>query len=139
MRNNSTQLDSRPHQALLTSHHLLAPSKRKDLQSLSAKLSLVGFAKTGHPGIMYAIGTRQDLVEWIREVKSWQWLALRVRMTPEPLEGIELEARRGQDGARHGKGRGEWVEIEKVGEALEWLRARGRDERLLTDFGIGVG
>ena len=59
-------------------------------------------------------------------------------MTPDPLEDAELEPRGGEDGARHSKGRGEWVEIEKVGEALEWLRAKGRDERLLTDFGIGV-
>lgn len=90
---------------------------------------------------MYAIGTREDLEEWIREVKSWQWLALRVRMTAEPIEGDEsgLENSKGSEsGARGGKGRGEWVEVEKISEALEWLKVRGR-EGLLLDIGMGGG
>jgi hypothetical protein len=89
---------------------------------------------------MYAVGEHDDLVEWIREVKSWQWLALRVRISAEILEEGVTEAQtiRGQkDGARGGKGRGEWVELEKVGEALEWLRDKGR-ESILTDVGIGA-
>ena len=129
------------HHALLTSHHLLSTSKRKDLVSLASQLSLLSFSKTGHPGIMYAMGDVEDLEEWIREVKSWQWLALRVRITPEPVKstyGPDEEARRGQDeGARGGRGRGHWDELEKVGEALEWLRPRG-SEKLLTDCGIGA-
>jgi hypothetical protein len=130
-----------PHHVLLTSHHLIAPSKRKDLASLSSQLSLVGFAKIGHPGIMYAIGEREDLLEWLREVKSWQWLALRVRIAPEPIpddEGRAKGDRGGDNGARGGKGRGEWSEVEKIGEALEWLRKEGR-ERLLTELGMGAG
>ena len=129
-----------PHHILLTSHHLIAPSKRKDLHSLSSQLSLIGYAKTGHPGIIYAIGEYEDLVEWVREVKSWQWLALRVRIAPEPCEATQLEeGTRGKEaGARGGKGRGEWVEVEKVGEAVEWMRKRGR-EALLIQLGIGVG
>lgn len=129
---------SKPHHALLTSHHLLSNTKRKDLISLSSSLSLVGFAKRGHPGIYYATGTRDDLTEWIREVKSWNWLALRVRMTPEPISGQEeLETGRGgEQGARGGKGRGEWVELEKISEALDWLKARGRED-LLLDIGMG--
>lgn len=131
-----------PHHVLLTSHHLIAPSKRKDLVSLSSQLSLSGFAKTGHPGIIYAVGERDDLVEWLREVKSWQWLALRVRIAPEPLPGwitfTGSEGNKGKEsGARGGKGRGEWLEVEKVGEAVEWMKDRGR-ERLLTDLGLGV-
>lgn len=130
--------DEKPHHVLLTSHHLIAPSKRKDLNSLSSQLSLAGFAKTGHPGIMYAIGSRSDLVEWLREVKSWQWLALRVRISPEPIEEEESGGRGKESGARGGRGRGEWVELEKVGEAVEWMRKRGR-EKMLTDLGMGVG
>ena len=126
------------HHVLLTSHHLIAPSKRKDLNALSSQLSLVGFAKVGHPGIIYAIGTRDDLVEWVREVKSWQWLALRVRVSPEPAGEGEASGRGKENGARGGKGRGDWVELEKVGDAVEWMRRRGR-EKLLTDLGIGVG
>ena len=128
--------DRRPHHALLTSHHLLAPSKRKDLQHLSSKLSLVGFAKTGHPGIMYAVGAKRDLEEWVQEVQTWQWLALRVRVTPEPVgeaEEVVSDGRKGQS-----KGRGDWTEVTKINEALEWLKQRGR-ENILIDFGIGVG
>lgn len=129
-----------PHHALLTSHHLLSSTKRKDLISLSSSLSLVGFAKRGHPGIMYATGSREDLTEWIREVKSWNWLALRIRMSAEPIpDQEELETGRGgEEGARGGKGRGEWVELEKINEALDWLKIRGR-EGLLLDLGIGGG
>ena len=135
---NDDPLSDHPHHALLTSHHLLSSTKRKDLISLSSSLSLVGFAKRGHPGIMYATGTRDDLTEWIREVKSWNWLALRVRMSAEPIEGqVELESGKGGDqGARGGKGRGQWVELEKINEALDWLKLRGRDH-LLLDLGIG--
>jgi hypothetical protein len=89
---------------------------------------------------MYAIGAQEDLVEWISEVKSWNWLALRVRMSAEPISGEEeLEGGRGSgDGARGGKGRGEWSELEKISEALEWLKGRGR-EGLLLDIGMGGG
>ncbi|WVQ73212.1 hypothetical protein IAR50_002778 [Cryptococcus sp. DSM 104548] len=132
-----------PHHALLVSHHLLAPSKRKDLHALSSSLSLIGFSKTGHPGIMYAIGELSDLEEWIREVKSWQWLALRVRLAPVPIpdEAGKVGQKGQESGARGGKGRGQWTEMEKVGEALDWLRKRGGEERarVLTDIGIGAG
>jgi len=43
-----------------------------------------------------------------------------------------------ESGARGGKGRGEWTELEKISEALDWLRARGR-EALLLDIGMGGG
>lgn len=129
-----------PHHALLTSHHLLSSTKRKNFLALASQLSLTGFSKVGHPGIYYAIGEREDLEEWLREVKSWNWLALRVRVGIEPVPGGEEELEgRGKDvGARGGKGRGDWVELEKIGEALEWLRKRGR-EKLLLDTGIGGG
>ncbi|WVR06381.1 hypothetical protein IAU60_003412 [Kwoniella sp. DSM 27419] len=132
----------KPHHALLISHHLLSSTKRKDLVALSSSLSLTGFSKTGHPGIMYAIGTLGDLEEWIREVKSWNWLALRVRVTPELIIGEEgKESGKGREsGARGGKGRGDWTELEKINEALDWLRQRGPGrDKLLMDFGVGGG
>lgn len=91
---------------------------------------------------MYAIGGREDLDEWIREVKSWNWLALRVRMTPEPTElATEDLGGKGKDaGARGGRGRGDWTELEKIAEALEWLKGRGGGrEKLLLDVGMGSG
>lgn len=128
------------HHTLLTSHHLLSPTKRKNLLALASQLSLTGFSKVGHPGIYYAIGEREDLEEWTREVKSWNWLALRVRVSVEPVPGAEeeLQGSGRESGARGGKGRGDWVELEKIGEALEWLRKRGR-EKMLLDTGIGGG
>jgi hypothetical protein len=60
-------------------------------------------------------------------------------MTAEPIDDEEEVVGRGSsDGARGGKGRGEWVELEKISEALEWLRVRGR-EGLLLDIGMGGG
>ena len=96
---------------------------------------------------MYAVGTSQDLVEWLREVKSWNWLALKVRLAVEPLgehvedaEHVEdeLSGPGMADGARGGKGRGDWLEVEKITEALEWLKRRGR-EQLLLNVGMGAG
>lgn len=61
-------------------------------------------------------------------------------MTAEPIDDEEeaVVGRGSSDGARGGKGRGEWTELEKISEALEWLRARGR-EGLLLDIGMGGG
>jgi len=61
-------------------------------------------------------------------------------MTAEPIDDEEEEVvgRGSESGARGGKGRGEWVELEKISEALEWLRVRGR-EGLLLDIGMGGG
>ena len=89
-------------------------------------MRLVGFAKVGHPGIMYAEGQRDQLLDWLREVKSWQWLALRVRIAVEPLEHCA------ENTERHG----EWTEYEKISDSLEWLRMRGR-ENVLLDIGMG--
>ena len=98
---------------------------------------------------MYAMGDRDDLTEWLRAVKSWQWLALRVRVGIEPIpvssgtanselrETAEGSLPRGAEtGARKGKGRGEWTELDKIAEALQWLKVRGR-ESMLLDLGMG--
>jgi hypothetical protein len=58
----------RPGHILFSSHHLLAPSKRKNLVSLSSQLGLVGFGKVGYPGIIFAEGDVEDLEEFSREV-----------------------------------------------------------------------
>ena len=90
------------------------------------------------------MGDRADLMEWLREVKSWRWLALRVRVAPETVPDfhtgeIDDGNQKGKEqGARGGKKRGEWTEVERVGEAVEWMKLRGR-ERLLADTGIGAG
>ncbi|KAJ9090930.1 hypothetical protein QFC19_009356 [Naganishia cerealis] len=116
-----------PGHLLFTSHHLLSPTKRRLLSSLCSSLHLKGFGKVGYPGIIFAQGDLTDLEEFAREVKSWQWLALKLRVLEADKESTEKER----------QGRGRWEEVTKIGEALEWLRGVGK-EYLLTDSGIGV-
>jgi len=72
----------RPGHILFSSHHLLAPSKRKNLVSLSSQLGLVGFGKVGYPGIIFAEGDVEDLEEFSREVC---WIS---QLTPLLLPGL---------------------------------------------------
>jgi hypothetical protein len=110
---------------LFTSHHLKAPSKRRSLAAWSAEHSLAGFAKLGHPGVIYASGPQAGIERFVRDVKAMQWLALRVRFVePLPLlDGTECETH-------------EWIELEKVGEVVDWVKKRGR-ERFVVEMGIG--
>jgi hypothetical protein len=65
---DSKRMTYRPGHILFSSHHLLAPSKRKNLVSLSSQLGLIGFGKVGYPGIIFAQGDVDDLEEFAREV-----------------------------------------------------------------------
>lgn len=109
--------------ALLTSHHLVSPTKRRSLQRWSSELSISGFAKVGYPGIIYAQGSQENIQEFVANVKSMQWLALRVRF----VELIDLA------NDEHHQG---WTEFQKVGEVVEEMRRRGRD-KYITEMGIG--
>lgn len=113
--------------ALLTSHHLISPQKRRSLQQWSSDLHITGFAKVGYPGIIYAEGARESVEEFVGSVKAMQWLALRVRFV-EDVSG-------GQPGAS-GSEKGGWTEFEKVGEVVEEMKRIGREEYVL-DMGIG--
>ncbi|KAG1726143.1 hypothetical protein EDB19DRAFT_1897680 [Suillus lakei] len=109
--------------ALLTSHHLVSTTKRRSLQRWSSELSISGFAKVGYPGVIYAQGSQENIEEFVANVKSMQWLALRVRFV-EPIDLINDEHRQG------------WTEFQKVGEVVEEMRRRGRD-KYITEMGIG--
>ncbi|KAI0694453.1 hypothetical protein BC835DRAFT_1406453 [Cytidiella melzeri] len=109
--------------ALLTSHHLISPTKRKNMQQWSSQLRVSGFAKVGYPGCVYCEGEQEDVEEFVANVKAMQWLALRVRFVEALPEGLE-EGRRG------------WVELEKVGEVVEEMRRLGR-ECFVVEMGIG--
>lgn len=91
---------------------------------------MLGFGKVGHPGIIYADGDLDDLEGFVREVKSWQWLALRLRV----LEALELGGDRHEPVQRS---KGHWDELTKMGEAVTWLSKLGR-EKLLLDIGFGA-
>ncbi|ESK92399.1 hypothetical protein Moror_4576 [Moniliophthora roreri MCA 2997] len=111
------------HHALLTSHHLISPTKRRNLQLWSSQLSLCGFNKVGYPGVIYAEGTKENVEDFVGRIKGMNWLALRVRF----IEALETE---GVEEARR------WKEFEKVGEVVEEMRRIGR-EKWIVEMGIG--
>ena len=111
--------------ALLTSHHLISPTKRRNIQSWSSELDITGFAKVGYPGVIYAEGAQEQVEEFVRRIKAMQWLALRVRFVepvPDPT-GRDVPPRT-------------WVFFEKVGEVVEHMRKLGR-ENYVVEVGIG--
>ncbi|KAF8899421.1 hypothetical protein BD779DRAFT_1431526 [Infundibulicybe gibba] len=116
-----------PHfHALFTSHHLIAPSKRRSLHEWSRSLSIRGFAKLGYPGIIYAQGHKHDVEEFVANVKGMQWLALKVRFVEE------VEIGDTPDGTQDI----EWKEFQKIGEVVEEMKAMGREEYVLS---LGIG
>lgn len=114
--------------ALLTSHHLKSPHKRRSLQQWSAELCLYGFAKVGHPGLIYCSGLESDVKEFVSKVKEMQWLALRVRFVQVLPDAIASPTGR----------RGSWIEVEKIGEVVDEMRKLGRESYVLN-LGIGSG
>ena len=123
-KNVKTSVPSMRYHALLTSHHLISPTKRRNLYQWSSQLNITGFAKVGHPGVMYAEGSQEDVEEFVQNVKAMQWLALRVRFV-EPLPR-ELQP---------AKEKG-WKEFEKVGEVVDEMR-RLRRKTFVVEMGIG--
>ncbi|KAF9812518.1 hypothetical protein IEO21_06157 [Rhodonia placenta] len=115
--------------ALLTSHHLKSPNKRRSLQQWSHELSIHGFAKVGYPGVIYCEGEQAQVEEFVGNVKTMQWLALRVRFVEsladheERQRGAEIEKKR-------------WSEFEKVGEVVEEMKRLGRT-KYVVEMGIG--
>ncbi|KAE9405606.1 hypothetical protein BT96DRAFT_876631 [Gymnopus androsaceus JB14] len=112
--------------ALFTSHHLISPNKRRNLQQWSSSLSTSGFAKVGYPGVIYVEGAQDNVQEFVDNVKAMQWLALRLRfMEPAPGgSGCASVPRR------------QWKELQKVGEVTEEMREIGR-EKYVLEMGIG--
>jgi len=113
--------------ALFTSHHLKSTQKRRSMQQWSSELRLRGFAKVGHPGVMYCWGLKSNVEEFVSRVKDMQWLALRVRFVQELQDVDALPA-----------GRNSWTEVEKIGEVVEEMKKLGRESYVL-DLGIGSG
>ncbi|KAK7695149.1 hypothetical protein QCA50_002339 [Cerrena zonata] len=118
--------DSSSYHALLTSHHLVSPTKRRNMQHWSSQLSISGFAKVGYPGVIYCQGDREQVEEFVANIRAMQWLALKLRFM-EPIP--ENEVPKKQEKRR-------WVEFEKVGEVVEEMRQLGR-EAYITEMGIG--
>ncbi|KAG1854574.1 hypothetical protein F4604DRAFT_2042920 [Suillus subluteus] len=108
---------------LLTSHHLVSPTKWRSLQRWSSDLSISGFTKVGYPVVIYAQGLQENVEEFVANIKSMQWLALRVRFV-EPIDLTNDENHQG------------WSEFQKVGEVVEEMRRCGSD-KYITEMGIG--
>jgi hypothetical protein len=64
---------------VIWSHHLLATSKRKDIQAWSKELSLSGYSRPGHPGSIFVEGDEDQVDEFVRRLKQLRWQALQVR------------------------------------------------------------
>ena len=129
--NSSTVGPVSRYHALLSSHHLISPNKRRPLQRWSSELSLIGFAKVGYPGVIYCEGEKGNVEEFVGKVKAMQWLALRVRFVDGLSENEPLETT-GEGQGRH------WIELEKVGGVVEYMRHIGR-EKYVLDIGLGAG
>jgi len=98
----------------------------RSLYQWSTSLSFTGFAKLGYPGVIYAEGPRENLEEFVANVKAMQWLALRLRFIeplPKEIQAVEPGERR-------------WVEFEKVGEVVQEMR-RLRRKQYVLEMGIG--
>jgi len=108
--------------------HLISPTKRRSFQQWASSSSLIGFAKVGYPGVIYAQGEHSSVEEFVDNVKTMQWLALKVRFV-EPLHTEHL-SRQPPSEAR------KWKEFQKVGEVVEEMRKLGREE-YVVEMGIG--
>ncbi|KAI6159249.1 hypothetical protein EDD17DRAFT_907587 [Pisolithus thermaeus] len=111
--------------ALLTSHHLISATKRKLIKGWSSELHVTGFAKVGYPGLIYAEGEKENVEEFVKNMKAMNWLALRVRF----VEQVAASAQTANTGD-------EWVEVQKISEELELMRKKGR-KLCITNHGIG--
>lgn len=115
--------------ALLTSHHLISPTKRRNMQQWSSQLNITGFAKVGYPGVIYCEGLQDQVEQFVANVKAMQWLALRVRFIEPAPEALDSSS--SNEGSRR-----RWTEFEKVGEVVEEMK-RLRRERYVVEMGIG--
>lgn len=113
--------------ALLTSHHLISPTKRRNLQSWSSRQDITGFAKVGYPGVIYCEGIKDQVEEFVAKIRAMQWLALRLRFI-EPVPKRENEPLQAAKRT--------WSEFEKVGEVVDEMRRLGR-EKYVVEMGIG--
>ncbi|THU93589.1 hypothetical protein K435DRAFT_779787 [Dendrothele bispora CBS 962.96] len=131
---SSNTSQSQTYHALFVSHHLVSPKKRRSLQGWSSSLHISGFAKLGYPGVIYAQGSKEDVEEFVENVKGMQWPALRLRF----LEALVDETKKRGSGVKEEKEERleGWKEFQKVGEVMEEMRRIGR-ESYVVEMGIG--
>ena len=112
---------------VIWSHHLLATSKRRAIQSWSKDLRITGYARPGHPGAIFAEGEESEIDDFVRRLKALRWQALQVRaedLVDERIMGETL-----------GEG---IVEVETLGEIAEGLKGRSAETSLLFLEGMKI-
>lgn len=97
---------------VIWSHHLLATSKRRDIQVWSRELHLSGFARPGYPGAVFAEGDEDQVDEFVTRLKQLRWQALQVR------------AEERVDSRVCGTGEGGIEEVEGLGDIAEALKRK---------------
>lgn len=60
-------------------HHLKAPSKKRDMNKWCSELQIYGLVKSGYPGFLCFEGMREDVEEIVRRIKALQWHAITVK------------------------------------------------------------
>lgn len=103
------------------------------MQRWTSDLDLTGFAKVGYPGVIYCEGEKEGVVDFVGRVKAMQWLALRIRFVQEvgDNEG-KLDCNSDEAGLTR-----KWIELEKVGEVVDYMRRIGR-EHFVLELGLGA-
>jgi len=60
-------------------HHIYSQTKRKNMIALGSEFDLTGFTKAGKPGVVVVEGTAENVKEFWRKVRSWNWQHIEVR------------------------------------------------------------
>ncbi|SPO40409.1 uncharacterized protein PSFLO_05891 [Pseudozyma flocculosa] len=152
--------------SIFWSHHLIAPSKRKDFTSLCSELDVWGLVKIGYPGYLIFEGPIEGVEEMERRVKVCTSLGLRSRIDVGSGRGgvdnatsdVSSNGTRGEvrreairtsplsrgHAANHNAGkdaqekvRTGYEEVESVGEIVQRLRCIDMDEaEIVQSLGI---
>ena len=81
---------------IIWSHHLIAPSKRRDLSAWATELNLWILLKLGYPGYLCFEGFTSDVQEIVRRVKGLQWHAISVR-SEESWDVAEVDGKQSDE------------------------------------------
>lgn len=68
-------------------HHIYSSKKRSAILALSGQLKLGGFCLSGKPGIICVEGPESACEEFVRQLRSWTWKRMTVRLREPIHEG----------------------------------------------------
>lgn len=119
-------------------------SRRKitAIRDASLALSVNSILRTGgFPGVMYACGRQEDVLDWVKMVKNLRYKDFHLAVKPEVIQG-GLRSKvggyveeRAKEAAMRGEGRGSILELSEVNDFKEIMKERG----LLEWWMIGMG